>query len=109
MHIDAYAVLVGQPILQIRKVLRRARDAGHCTQQLVEEMLDVDRATAAAVLRSLIEDGYLERDDDSDGAGWRTTMRANALAQASAAAPLTRNHSCSRRGCIDSPSAAGQR
>jgi hypothetical protein len=64
---------------------------GGCTQQLVEQVLGVDGTTAAAVLRSLIEEEYLECDDqDTAGARWRTTIRGNALAQASAAAPVTR-------------------
>ena len=84
-------MLAGQPILQIRKVLRRARDTGHCTQRLVEEVLNADQVTAAAVLRSLIDDGYLERDDgDRSSSWWRMTVKGNALAQASAASPVAR-------------------
>ena len=46
MRIDVKTMLAGQPILQIRKVLRRARDTGHCTQRLVEEVLNADQVTA---------------------------------------------------------------
>ncbi len=91
MRIDVKTMLAGQPILQIRMVLRRARDTGHCTQYLVEEVLNADQVTAAAVLRSLIDDGYLERDDgDRSSSQWRTAVKGNALAQASAASPMAR-------------------
>src|SRR4051794_32850685 len=91
MHIDAQAVFAGQPILQIRKLLRRARARSRFTQRLIADVLGVDGATAAVVLRSLFENGYIERPKGATTDGeWRTTVKGNALAQASAGLPVTR-------------------
>ncbi len=91
MHIEATAVLAGQPILQIRKLLKRMGSREHCSPQFIEKVLDVDAATAVEVLRMLNEHGYVEQvPGDSPDEWWRTTVKGNALAQASAAPAVTR-------------------
>lgn len=91
MHIDARDVLAGQPILKIRKLFKQARSCGHGTQQLIMDVLQVDESTAAGVLCTLIDHGYVEPwEEHVFGRTWRTTMKGNALAQASAAPPVRR-------------------
>lgn len=91
MHIEATAVLAGQPILAIRELLKRAGSREHGSSQFIEQVLNVDAATAVEVLRTLREHGYVEQAaGDSPDEWWRTTVKGNALAQASAAPAVTR-------------------
>jgi hypothetical protein len=83
-------VIVGYPILQIRKLLRAGQD-GEWEHTFVARILHVDATTAQQIIANLEAEGYIERMEEVRwGIYWHNTLKGNALANASAAGPITR-------------------
>jgi hypothetical protein len=90
MRISSTDRVAGQPVLQIRKLLRLGKDYVW-GQKHVEIFLGVDAPTAAQVLKMLEADGYIERDQSGpEDVAWINTIEGNALAHASAVRPVKR-------------------
>ncbi|HEY7093451.1 MAG TPA: nucleotidyltransferase domain-containing protein [Ktedonobacterales bacterium] len=90
MHISSTDIVAGQPVLQIRKLLKGGRDWG-IDRELVEHILGVDANTAEQILEELEKDGYIKRDQNRQRElHWTNTIKGNALAHASAANPVKR-------------------
>ena len=86
MRIQSSDLIVGQPALAIRKVLRSRT---HIMVDTIVDTLEVDLETARQVLKDLATEGYIEASEDFEGM-WRTTMQGNAVANAKAGRPITR-------------------
>jgi hypothetical protein len=90
MRISSPDRVAGQPVLQIRKLLRLGEDYVW-GQKHVEIFLGVDATTAEQVLKMLDAEGYIERDQSRPkDVAWINTIKGNALAHASAARPVKR-------------------
>lgn len=90
MHIEATAKILGWPILEIRKLLRKGRKVAWNTERAAE-ILHTDTATAAQLLAGLAEQGYIEPAPRQFTAGcWVNTPQGNTLANASAAPRINR-------------------
>lgn len=86
MRIRPDDVIVGQPALAIRKLLRQ--ESG--TVATISESLGVDLVTARQVSQELFAEGYIEPAVHARDESWQTTTRGNALAHATARKPITR-------------------
>jgi predicted nucleotidyltransferase len=91
MRIQSDGVIVGQPALTIRKLLKQERG----TLATIAELLDIDLFKAKQVFQVLSTEGYIEPFDslttsDGDHESWQTTIKGNALAHATARKPITR-------------------
>jgi predicted nucleotidyltransferase len=90
MQIDSKALFAGHPILKIRKLLRDARVWGFVVQT-VEQSLNLNGEEAQSVINELEKQGYIQRDADyAQTSKWQNTIKGNALANASAAKPISR-------------------
>jgi predicted nucleotidyltransferase len=90
MRISSSDTIAGHPILQIRRLLAKGQ-ADDLVAWDVERSLAVDTAEARRVLILLEHEGYLELYMDYlPNEQWRTTLKGNTLAQASAARPISR-------------------
>lgn len=93
MHITRDMSIIGFPALEVRSLLQRAaqRPWGF-GRDLVEEVWRVDADRAQAIVQALQAEGYIEpipvRQTDTER--WETTVKGNALANASAAPPIVR-------------------
>ncbi len=88
MRIKAKDTLFGYPVLRIRRLLRRAMHG--ISPQTIERDLGIDGKAAATVLKQLVAGKYVEKIERRNG-GWRTTIKGNAFAIASASAPIQRS------------------
>lgn len=86
MRIQSNDLIVGQPALTIRKLLRNRT---HIRVDTIIDILDVDLETARQILKDLATEGYIEASESFEGM-WHTTMQGNALANAKAGKPITR-------------------
>jgi hypothetical protein len=90
MRIDPNVSVAGYPILQIRKLLR-AGQGGGWEHTFVARVLHVDGAVAQQIIARLEEEEYIERNEEIPGhTYWLNSLKGNALANASAAKPITR-------------------
>jgi predicted nucleotidyltransferase len=92
MRIQPGDVIANQPALAIRKLLK-SHDIGDI--DTIVEVLDVDLITARQIFQDLCAEGYIETSfprDIPDGGNerWHTTIKGNALANATARKPITR-------------------
>jgi len=87
MKVTAKEMVGGHPVLEVRRMLRRAADG--MSVELVCELLKIDEKAATSFIAALEGDGYIERQPNDEG-WWRTTVKGNALTMASAAPPLQR-------------------
>ncbi len=87
MRIQSKDLIVGQPALAIRKLLRNY--GTHIRVDTIADLLDVDTETAKQVLKDLATEGYIEASEGFQEM-WHTTMQGNALANAKAGKPITR-------------------
>jgi predicted nucleotidyltransferase len=87
MKISAKETVGGYPALVVRRMLRRAD--GELSVGRVCALMEIDEPSAAALLRALESAALIEK-HPSDKGHWRTTIKGNAFAMASAAAPLKR-------------------
>jgi predicted nucleotidyltransferase/predicted transcriptional regulator len=100
MRIQATDVLAGQPALALRKLMQQGRKLGPTTDgnslETIAEILEVDLATAKTIFQELCKEGFIEPARRRSGSGaeetyqWYTTIKGNALANASARKPVTR-------------------
>ena len=88
MRIKSNGTMFGYPVLQIRRLLRQAIHG--ISLEMVEHDLALDREAASLLLKMLEAEHYLEECAAGLG-GWTTTIKGNAMAIASAGAPLQRN------------------
>jgi hypothetical protein len=91
MRIQSDNLIVGQPALAIRKLLRQERG----TFATLTEVLGIDLLQARQVYEELRTEGYIEPQDlpltgQADDGSWQTTVKGNALAHATARKPITR-------------------
>ena len=86
MRIQSNDLIVGQPALAIRKLLRNRT---HIRVDTIVDLLDIDIETARQVLNDLATEGYIEASEGFQEM-WRTTMQGNAVANAKAGKPITR-------------------
>lgn len=89
MHIDPADDIAGVPILQVRDLLRRAH-GGWFNLADVCRRLAVGEAHARTLVDALVQRGLVEVVDLGEGEWWGATIGGNALAMASAAAPVKR-------------------
>lgn len=100
MRIQSGQIIAGYPAMTIRKLMLRGRaygpgTAGNCLE-LIADVLDIDLDTARQVFETLCSEGYIEpmpADNlffHEDQCQWFTTMQGNALANATARKPVTR-------------------
>ena len=85
MQINKDDELAGFPILEVRKLLKRADDS--LTVEYAAYCLKCPKSSAAQLIVVLNQDGYLE----PDGESWLVSVKGAALAHASAAKPLLRS------------------
>jgi len=86
MRIQSNDLIVGQPALAIRKVLRNRT---HISVDTIRDALDVNLETARQILKDLATEGYIEASEGFQEM-WHTTMQGNAVANAKAGKPITR-------------------
>lgn len=91
MKIRVKDTIGGHPALDVRRLLRRFSEG--MSVGVVRDAMEIDEGTATDLLGALEADGLVERLPGAE-ISWRTTIKGNALAMASAAAPL-------RRGAAD--------
>ena len=90
MRIDPTGTIAGRRSLEIRDLLRHGRN-GLWTPEFVAERLGSSEAEAQRVIDELLLAGYIELDESFSGrVHWVNTLEGNALAQATAAKPVTR-------------------
>jgi hypothetical protein len=87
MKISSKETVGGFPALMVRWLLRRAD--GELSVSRVRALMELDEADATALIRALKAGGFIEKHPKDKGR-WRTTIRGNAFAIASAATPLKR-------------------
>lgn len=90
MRISSSDTVIGYPILRIRRVLEKCQAADLIVSE-VERLLKVDQSEAHSVLSALEQEGYIELCAEYlPHEQWRTTLKGNTLANASAARPVSR-------------------
>jgi DNA-binding MarR family transcriptional regulator len=99
MRIQPGDMIAGQPALAMRKLMRRGRAYGPTTSgnslTTIAEVLGVDLSAARLLFQELCQEGYIEPTQvhtasDRKEKCWYTTTRGNALANAKASKPITR-------------------
>lgn len=89
MRITSKQIIAGQPAIVIRDLLSTNRCV---SAQFVAGQLRVGRLEAEQVIEKLVKEGYLEADESiATESYWRTTVKGNRLANASAAPPIKRS------------------
>jgi hypothetical protein len=90
MNIDPTSQIADTPALKIRGMLRKWFGAAR-NERFVAQELSLTNQEAIAVIEELCRLGYIELETNyPHGPWWRTTVKGNALALASAARPLRR-------------------
>lgn len=91
MRVSKDDVICGLPAPMARKLMRALSD--YRSSDLAAELLDLDLGSAEDRLHALEAAGYVEQIDKDSAVGnlrWITTVRGNALAQASFGKPISR-------------------
>ena len=87
MNIDPKSSLAGLPILEVRAFLRKHSDFGFVESVVLKAF---GRDDGARLLQTLLGDGYVELQEQPHGRRYYLTLKAGALANASATKPFTR-------------------
>lgn len=91
MKIDPKSRIAGHPALKIRELIRYITDYIFSTE-IVCDRLGISMEEAERVIAELAEAGYIEPDHmNSHSRYWKTTIKGNALALATAARPVRRS------------------
>ena len=98
MRIQPGEMIVGQPALTVRKLMQYGRAFGPTTSgnpmATIVEVLGLDLSMARQVYQDLCREGYIEPVPEHhlfyEPDHWFTTIKGNALANASARKPITR-------------------
>lgn len=99
MRIQPGEMIAGQPALAVRKLMQVGRAFGPTTSgnpiSTIAEVLGVDRSMATQIYEELYREGYLEPVPENHlfyekPGHWFTTIKGNALAQASTRKPIKR-------------------
>ncbi len=91
MRVSKEDIICGLPAPMARELMRSFSD--HRSSDLAAELLDLDLEAAEDQLRALEAAGYVKQIDEDSAVGdqrWITTVRGNALAQASFSKPISR-------------------
>lgn len=99
MRIQSSDHIAGQPALTIRKLMQHGREYGPGTSgnslSFIAEVVGIDLSTAKLLFQELCEQGFIEPTGLHPGGNggennWYTTIKGNALANASASKPISR-------------------
>jgi DNA-binding transcriptional regulator YhcF (GntR family) len=91
MRIQPNDMIVGQPVLAIRKLLKYVQRGPDGMLETIAQQLAVDISTAEQVYADLLREGYIEPSEPIGGYKlWHNTHKGNALANASARKPISR-------------------
>src|SRR5581483_5665468 len=91
MRITSMETIAGQLAFSMRKLMQRREG----NQETIAEVLKLDASDAERVFQDLCTENYIEPLDpidpsETDRTRWRTTIKGNALAHATARKPITR-------------------
>lgn len=90
MQINKDDLIAGYSVLEIRKIMKKARDL-KWNSDLVEELLDITPTKAKRLLKELQVQNYIEKVEiKGDIQYWKNTLKGNQLALASASQPIKR-------------------
>ena len=91
MYIDPQSIIAGAPALSTRNLMRRIGD-GNVSLESLAYYLKMDKDTSQCIRERLSEEGYIELNNEIPDKKeyYKTTLKGNSLALASAAKPLTR-------------------
>jgi hypothetical protein len=91
MRIQPGDLVIGLPVLAIRKLLKYVQRLQGGTLETIAEQLEVDAPSAAQIYQRLLSEGYIEPSEPVAGnESWHLTWKGSALANASTRKPITR-------------------
>lgn len=91
MRIQPGDLVLGIPVLSVRKLLKYVQGLQSGTLDIIARQLEVDATTAGQIQQGLLDEGYIEPSDPVIGQGhWQLTWKGSALANASTRRPITR-------------------
>jgi predicted nucleotidyltransferase len=91
VRIKSDDIIAGQPVLTIRKFLKRNRLWNSIPLEVIEKELEVSPATAQQIFQDLCELGYIAPIDETNQENrWYVTTIGNSLAEANAGKPIKR-------------------
>lgn len=90
MRIQANSIIAGQPALEIRKLFKNIHEHGSIDG--IAKALNVNLEAAQRIQDQLFEEEYIEFKDEfsTETKYWHTTIKGNALINASARKPISR-------------------
>lgn len=91
MYIDPKSTIAGTSTLAIRELMRKI-DNRTVSLESIASYLNVERVVSENIIEKLLQEGYVEIDNMIPGKNtyYKTTLKGNSLALASAAKPLRR-------------------
>ena len=94
MRINSADTIAGQPVLTIRQLFKKTQYHGGTLSDIANQ-LHVDQKAAREIFDTLCAEAYIEPTEtphyaDEDNTHWRTTLKGNSLALATARKPITR-------------------
>ena len=91
MRIQNHQMIGDLPALDARRFMQRHRDCVFAAESLKDFIPDISEEAIHRTWSIFIEKNYIEFREERDGRPWyELTTRGNALAQASAAKPISR-------------------
>jgi predicted nucleotidyltransferase len=91
MRIEKHQMIGDLPALDARRFMQRHRDSVFTADSLKDHFPDISDENLHRTWKVFLEEGYIEFREERDGRPWyELTTKGNALAQASAAKPISR-------------------